>query len=150
MGSLSSQPSTKPSTSSMVMAVQGHRYLSNPVCYSVGKTKAAVLLNQLSSLFVVQDHPWPGAFAVSFVSCFLFQVSPRCFQWKMGSWTMAVGSSLFIAAWAHLTASLTRMEREWSDILARCLWADYLLTSMKVYLERSVNGMGPKWWHTVG
>lgn len=52
---------------------------------------------------------------------------------------MAVGINLFIVAWVHLTASLTRMEKEWNDILARCLWADYLLTSMKVYLQRTIN-----------
>lgn len=107
-------------------------FVSNPICYSVGNTKAAVLLNQLSS-FVVQDNQWPGTFSVSSLCCFLFQVSLHCFQWKMDSWTMAVGNSLSIVAWVPLTASLTRMENEWNDILARCLWVDYLLTSMKVY-----------------
>ena len=66
----------------------------------------------------------------------------------MDSWMMAVGINLFIVAWVHLTASLTRMEREWNDTLARCSWADYLLTSMKVYLQRTVNCTVPTVAHS--
>lgn len=51
---------------------------------------------------------------------------------------MAVGINLFIVAWVHLTALLTRTGREWNDIPARCLWVDCLLTLMKVYSGRTV------------
>lgn len=108
------------------------------VCDSVRKKGAAFLL------FVVWDNQWPGALSVSFFSCFLFQVSLHCFQWKMDSWMMAVGSNLYTAAWARLTASLTRMEKEWNAILARCSWAGCLPTSTKVHWERSVSSTIPR------
>lgn len=50
---------------------------------------------------------------------------------------MAVGINLFIVVWGHLTASLTRMGREWNDTLAKCLWVDCLLILMKVCSERT-------------
>ena len=68
----------------------------------------------------------------------------------MDSWMMAVGISLFTAVWVHLTASLTRMEKEWSDTLARCLWVACLLTSTKVCLERAIHSTVPRLWHIVG
>lgn len=86
--------------------------------------------------------------AFFFSSCFLFQVSPRYFQWKMDSWMMAVGISLFTVVWVRLTASLTRMEKEWSDTLARCLWVACLLTLMKVCLERAVHSTVPRLAHS--
>lgn len=68
----------------------------------------------------------------------------------MDSWMMAVGINLFTVAWAPLTASLTRMGSESSGILARCSWVDCLLTSMKVFLEKTVYSRVPGWWHVVG
>lgn len=86
----------------------------------------------------VYGNWWQGALSISFLFCFLFQVSLHCFRWKMDSWMMAVGINLFIVAWVHLTALLTRMGREWNDIPARCSWVDCLLTLMKVYSGSTV------------
>lgn len=78
------------------------------------------------------------AFSISFLFCLLLQVSLHCSRWRMGSWMMAVGTSLFTVVWARLTASLTKTGREWNGIPARCSWVDCLLTLTKVCSARTV------------